>query len=341
MRLRKKMKQARQANGGLPIGRAAVVGLTLIILFILGGICIDSEFSKQKQNNLTAELTQVQATEPASDPQEPETLSPTHTTTFAATADVSSAEPQAEIVDQAGVPMVFVPAGKFTRGSKDGARDEGPEKIIYLDDYYIDKYEVTNARYAACVQAGMCTQPFGTSSVTREDYFNNPEFADYPVIFVSWNDANLYCQWREARLPSEAEWEKAARGSEELTFPWGNAISTGRANYNNITGDTSAVGSYPDGASPFGIMDMAGNVWEWVADWYDASYYLEIKLINPNGPAEGEDRVLRGGSWSSSWDYIRTTKRLNIYPENKTSSAGFRCANLRKKSGQAYLLVAA
>jgi formylglycine-generating enzyme required for sulfatase activity len=234
---------------------------------------------------------------------------------------------------------ILIPAGAFQMGcdannpAEDGCSHlwkipQLPLHTVYLDDYYINKYEVTNARYKACVDAGGCTVPQQSSSNTRPSYYGNADFDNYPVINVSWHQANAFCLWADKRLPTEAEWEKAARGHNDTRrYPWGNADPNSTLlNYDWNVRDTSAVGSYPDGASPYGVMDMAGNVGEWVNDWYDWIYYRASPGNNPQGPATGTSRVLRGGSCYGSVNGVRSALRRDLPPDNWNEVDGFRCA---------------
>ena len=236
-----------------------------------------------------------------------------------------------DYMDGYGVPMRFVPASEFQMGSSASASpEERPAHTVYLDDYYIDTYEVTNERYKSCVDAGVCQPPQGTGSVTRSEYYGSPEFDDFPVVYVDWDMAVAYCEWRGAHLPSEAQWEKAARGTDGRSYPWGEGIDSSLANYNYTAGETTQVGAYQDGQSPYGVFDMAGNVWEWVADWYDPDYYKTLGDVtnNPTGPSSGQFHVLRGGSWINEEDFVRTFTRgwneLEYFGEY--TDFGFRCA---------------
>ena len=243
--------------------------------------------------------------------------------------------------------QLFVPAGNLYMGGLDVLRDknEVPPHYVKMHEFWIDQVEVTNNMYSLCVTDGTCRPPFNRKSDNRKEYFGNPEFQDYPVILVTWYDANAYCQWAGRRLPTEAEWERAARGDDMRTFPWGDEPpNAGNSNTGNSVGDTSRVGSYPNGASPFGALDMTGNVWEWVADYYQADYYLFSPDENPGGPAEdgnGEHwRVIRGGSFQDTIFALRIPNRgYEVGPDPNVPSndpahyghssdlIGFRCAS--------------
>ena len=229
-----------------------------------------------------------------------------------------------------GMTMVYVPAGKFTMGSPDGVgeSDEHPQHQVYLDAYWIDQTEVTNAMYEKCVKDGGCTEPLSISSYYRKDsYYGNSQYADYPVIYVNWNQAHNYCEWAGRQLPTEAQWEKAARGTDGRTYPWGNeSPNIYLASFNGNVADTTEAGAYPDGASPYGALDMAGNVWEWVADW-DGDYPSGM-VSNPTGPVSGNARILRGGSGNLNANYIRSAVRFRNSPSSAYYLIGFRCACL-------------
>jgi len=253
--------------------------------------------------------------------------------------------------------MVYVQAGNFSMGSEDGDDDEQPVHEVYLDAYWIDKYEVTNHQFAQFVDAmdyETDAEKWGSSYVwTGSSWeevngadWSHPQgpssdsIADHPVVHVSWNDAVAYCEWAGGGLSTEAEWEKAARGTDERVYPWGNHSITGNlANYADANLDvdwadegendgyefTAPMGSYPSGASPYGVMDMAGNVYEWVADWYDGNYYSNSPAENPRGPDDGNMRILRGGSWSSVENLVRSAIRGWSGPDGSWINLGFRC----------------
>ena len=223
--------------------------------------------------------------------------------------------------------LVYVPKGEFTMGSENGDPDQSPVHKATLNAFFIDQTEVTNKHYAACVSAGVCASPFDTSSYKYDNYYGNPKFDNFPVVYVSWNDANTYCVWAQRRLPTEAEWEKAARGSKGGFYPWGNSAPNARLlSHRAKVGDVTAVGSYPDGASPYGAYDMAGNVWEWVNDWYGETYYKSSPSSSPLGPDTGEYRVLRGGSWYYASMDVHSAIRSGYYPSHAYYFLGFRCA---------------
>ena len=249
-----------------------------------------------------------------------------------------------DLLPEAPVPgdMTFIPAGEFQMGCDpihNGGypceSDELPLHTIYLDAYYMDVFEVTNIQYLECVASGSCTSPGSFSSKSRSSYYSNPDYADYPVIHVSWDQASAYCSWLGKRLPSEAEWEKAARGgSKTLAYPWGDqdtncTLANSWDNHSSTycIGDTNRVGSYPDGASEYNVFDMAGNVWEWVNDRYSSTYYRISPYRNPSGPTSGSGRVMRGGSWGSTWINLRASGRNYEGQGYSNEYIGFRCAD--------------
>ncbi|MFZ5911946.1 MAG: SUMF1/EgtB/PvdO family nonheme iron enzyme [Chloroflexota bacterium] len=259
---------------------------------------------------------------------------------------LSSATPPAQRASPVdGMPQVYVPAGTLRMGGLDvfaDRKDELPVHDVALDAFWLDQLEVTNAMYLLCVQAGVCSPPADWASDKRPSYFNVEEFKDYPVVHVTWEQAGAYCAWAGRRLPTEAEWERAARGDDFRNFPWGDEPpSAVYANFDRLARDTSRVGSYPAGASPFGALDMAGNVWEWVADYYAIEYYKASPGVNPLGPETSSTnlRVIRGGSFQDEWMDLRVSKRgaeLGPDPDARysapdragkhSSKIGFRCA---------------
>ena len=228
--------------------------------------------------------------------------------------------------------MVCVPKGEFLMGSSDEDRiaydREKPQHTVYLDAYWIDQTEVTNAQYAQCVESGACSLSGRSASQSFPDYYGNSQFDNFPVIFVSFQDAVDYCTWAERTLPTEAQWEKAARGTDGRIYPWGNNQPDNTLlNYNGYLGDVTAVGSYPSGISPYGALDMAGNALEWTADYYHDFYYtFYTSWPNPTGPKSGYNRVQRGGYWDNGPWSVRTTMRVSEDPNNRALYEGFRCA---------------
>ena len=202
-----------------------------------------------------------------------------------------------------------------------------PAHAVYVDAFYIDKFEVTNEMYDACVYAVECRKPMQEGSVTRTTYFSNPVFANYPVIYVDWKMAKAYCEWRGARLPTEAEWEKAARDTDERIYPWGSEeLDCSYANSAGCVGDTTPVDQHEKGLSPYGIYGMAGNVWEWTSTL--AGLYPYDAIDGREDPDASGKRIARGGSWHAfgSSGNVRTDIRFEADPGYYGAYVGIRCA---------------
>jgi formylglycine-generating enzyme required for sulfatase activity len=260
------------------------------------------------------------------------------------------------IIDSKNAEMVLVIAGDFTIGSNDRNslkeckkyrsdcqenwfKDESPSRVVYLDSFYIDKYEVSNVLYKACEESGLCKLPVRLNSKLRVNYYRDQQFDNYPVVYVDWNMANTFCQWRGGYLPSEAQWEKAARGTNGNTYPWGNDFLEGAVNFCDKTcvsngvnntyddgyADTAPVDEYPQGISSYNAYNMSGNVWEWVADWY-AVYPGGDPIGSPYFEPEKTYRVIRGGSLDSTIDLLRAANRDPRKPVDADNTIGFRCA---------------
>ena len=252
-----------------------------------------------------------------------------------------------EDANQAGIAeMVLIPAGEFEYGAPQGTstglseeedglkQSEGTNKV-YLSSYYIDRYEVSNSQYKLCQDAGVCTEPYDVTSIMYQNYYNNATYAGFPVIWVSYNQAATFCQWAGKKLPTEAQWEKAARGKTMRTYPWGDDkpesnIESTQANYTALFGDVTSVIWGEEGASPFGVYNMAGNVAEWTDTWYDIdSYYKKDggSATDPEGPSDSptQEKVIRGGSWVSLEDEITTYSRDKAFPNYRYYNLGFRC----------------
>jgi formylglycine-generating enzyme required for sulfatase activity len=232
--------------------------------------------------------------------------------------------------------MRYVPGGTFQMGSAEtdplAQQDEIPQHTVRLSSFWIDQTEVTNAQFALCVEAGACQPPFRPALDKYQGYYESETYADYPVINVSWEHAWNYCNWVDGTLPTEAQWEYAARGPENRVYPWGDEPPDETLlNYDRVVSDTTRVGSYPEGASWCGGLDMAGNVWEWTADWYRT--YSPEPQVDPIGPNRGIGHVLRGGSWYDDESFVRAANRYVVreaYRDYVTPLAygfgvGFRC----------------
>ncbi|MBM4132499.1 MAG: formylglycine-generating enzyme family protein [Nitrospira sp.] len=236
-----------------------------------------------------------------------------------------------------GAPMVVIPEGEFLMGSNDGAGNERPEHKVWLKRYAIDQYEVTINLYAKFLESAKRGPPptWDDEAVTSA--------GNRPAVGLTWPDAEAYCKWVGKRLPTEAEWEKAARGTDGRRYPWGHMQPfVDIANYNRGVWVSDAItlvpvtsglegmsvrhGTKEGGKSPYGLFHMAGNAAEWVADWYDREYYQKSPARNPTGPAAGEKRVIRGGSWADVPTGIRATVRISAEPEFQDRTIGVRCA---------------
>jgi formylglycine-generating enzyme required for sulfatase activity len=249
-----------------------------------------------------------------------------------------------------GATLVYVPAGRFTMGLTPSQGQfllnlcsqllsecetrlyleySSPAHTVQMDGFWIGQTEVSNAMYAQCVRDGSCSLPRRSRSGTRDLYYDSPNYANYPVIYVNWYAADTYCNWAGGSLPTEAQWEYAARGSGGWIFPWGDtAPDADQANIHRLQEDLTSVDAYPAGASPFGALNMTGNVWEWVADWWLPDAYTKASsLVNPTGPSSSQDyKVGKGGSfwWSSG----AGSPGIHDYyaPDQDGSAVGFRCA---------------
>ncbi|MEW5941432.1 MAG: SUMF1/EgtB/PvdO family nonheme iron enzyme [Chloroflexota bacterium] len=269
------------------------------------------------QTSTAAEATSTDAPPMLQNQSQP----PASTPTDAPAATLTPTLLPSEIIDSKGVGMRYVPPGVFIMGSDSDNADERPAHEVYLDGYYMDTFEVTNARYRACVNAWACEPP----KIMTD--FNVPAYDNYPVVYVDWDMAKAYCEWRDADLPTEAQWEKAARGTDGRYYPWGAGINCNLANSSGCVGHLVPVGSYPRGVSPYGLFDMAGNVSEWVLDWYLETYYQISPFENPLGPDTGIYRVIRDGTFEGlDIRLVRTTIRSRYDPTKSADHLGFRCA---------------
>jgi len=351
IKIRQQVKSEKPASKKIPVIKIVAGAFGLLLMFSVGWLAFN-QFGFDGATNLspifvpTGTVTSVSASSPVP------SFTPKATFTFTPSPTSTDAPLLPEIVDGYDVEMVLVPEGEFRMGfgsqvsgyqiwpdgSRHGPRIEdahAPVHSVFLDNYYIDKYEVTNSQYQECVSAASCETPTQTDSYTSSSYFGDPEHDQFPVIYVSQKMASTFCEWRNARLPTEAEWEKAARGTDERIYTWGNEPST--CDHANIArsrpcvGDTTSVGAYSKDISPYGAYDMTGNVQEWISDWFSEDYYENSPTNNPIGPEETTGKVApRGGTWG----YIRPIEfsnrlflRGSIFSPDTTSMViGFRCA---------------
>jgi eukaryotic-like serine/threonine-protein kinase len=330
---------------GLGIGLAGFICLASLVT---GGLAAVKWLGANTGATATLTETTIPQTEPAPvDSSTPTDSFVASTPTLELPTDTPTAAPDAGRVSPTdGMSLLYVPAGEFPMGGNVSRFDQSkPEHTIYLDAFWIDKIEVTNAMFS---QFASQTGYVGELEKQGITWFYNGSWydrsgagwrnpfgpgtnldgrADYPVIQVSWNDAVAYCTWVGRRLPTEAEWEKAARGSSGYLYPWGNTPpSSNLANYGGQIGDIVRVGSYPENISPYGALDMAGNVYEWVADYFSITYYASSPPSNPTGPSSGRSKVMRGGSWQLEADRLLTYEREASPPSAGNSNLGFRCA---------------
>lgn len=315
-----------------PLGLILGVGTFLLVCLVIGALAavlggpplMNALFGGATEPATEAAATSTVEAEdtvipPTDAPTEEPTLAPTDAPTEVP-SETPTPEPTAITVPPG---MALLPAGTFAMGAASG--DSAPVHDVALDAFFLDEFEVTNQRYQACVDAGACTLPASRSSFTRAGYFSDPAFSQYPVVNVSWDQAQAFCAFEGKRLPTEAEWEYAAGSARSQPYPWGAGFDASRTTV--TAGDTQPVGSFAAGASTQGIHDMAGNVLEWVADWYQSDYYLESPASNPPGPAAGTQKVMRGGSFGNPDPTVYlSTRRFRRAPQSGDVDIGFRCA---------------
>ncbi len=338
-------KQARRTSPPmmLYVGVGAAVVVVIGVLLV-GAILLSRGASGGGTQEVLA--TDIAGTEDAIVAQVTNTPKPAPTSTAAplvststpipAIVDTPTPGPTATPLPQTtflrGVQMLLVPGGTFTMGRAGTYPNEAPPHEVYLDPYYIDQTEVTNLYYRACVQEGGCEMPEFITVQVWDNYFGLDRFNNYPVAYISWPEAQNYCRWRGGSLPTEAQWEKAARfdpatGNEQDLFPWGNTVPTlYYANFGAEIGRPEPVGARPAGASPVGAYDLSGNMIEWVYDWYQDNFYEHSPHDNPTGPVTGTDKILRGGWWGENGAQIGVTYRDYIGPGTKQNYIGFRCS---------------
>lgn len=310
-----------QFNIDPKIALRVFLGIAVLLGIILGAPRLAIYFSEIEFLMLfptsTSTFTETFTPSPPNITFTPALPTKTNKPSFSPTLQFTVTPLSAEITDAMGVRMHLVSAGTFTMG--DGSNNAKPAHNVYLASYYMDVYEVTNAAYKICVDDGICKSP------NDKKQYSDLEYAERPVVYVNWNMAKTYCEWRDVRLPTEAEWEKSALGTNRRSYPWGNDISCDKANYYVCNIGITAVGSYESGKSPYGLYDMAGNVWEWVSSLYKPYPYDANDGREDMSSSGG--RVLRGGSWINDFDYgARSAYRNEFLPDFFNGFVGFRCA---------------
>ena len=312
-----------------------VIGGLLILSFLIwGGSKLLNNLpvspSTTSVSNPTEAITSQSLGTPVSQSTKTDTPLPTRTSiplTQTAIPGISNLGIGSTMTGKDGMTLLYVPAGEFTMGSIFGS-DEKPVHKVSLDAFWIDQTEVTVRMYSSCVEVGVCKEPTLQRSESHPNYYGNPRYDHHPVIYIDWNMAKTYCEWVDRLLPSEAEWEKAARGDDARTYPWGNvAPNVSLLNYRKLMVDVTEVGRFPYGKSVYGALDMAGNVSEWVADWYSDTYYASSPISNPSGPDSGQYRVLRGGSFLHINQLeVSSSHRELADPTGSSYNWGFRCS---------------
>jgi formylglycine-generating enzyme required for sulfatase activity len=262
------------------------------------------------------------------------TVTPYEKPTSEATAEVESVAESTPGEEPIPSEMVAIAAGPFVRGTEHGGFDERPTRTIHLDEFLIDRFEVTNHQYQQFVVATGHRKPGLPSRYAKSG--GKMRGTNQPIVYVSWDDADEYCRWKGKRLPTEAEWEKAMRGTDGRLWPWGDKEQPDGANWARVKDGyevSARIGTFQIDKSPYGVMDGAGNVMEWVADWYDETYYKSSPDRNPPSPEYGTYRVLRGGSYTTTGADVRITSRSKMMPDFRDETIGFRCAS-SASSGQ-------
>lgn len=336
----REMPQLKSKRRGREIQRRVFLGLASVFMILVVSMLAIAYFNQRQLEGGSVEAatatteSQVIAALTAVAP----TITSTPNPTLGPTAT------PAPLISRSGMRMIYMPGGVFRYGNNDGERDEAPSILVNIDPYYIDETEVTNQQYRQCVESNRC-EPLSNGATYHDDYnWRSTAWDEYPAIYVTWEMADNFCDWRGARLPTEAEWERAAGYDpfvlKRTLYPWGEEFDGTRLNYCDSNcpradrdfeysdgfGDTAPVGSFPEGASPIGTFDMLGNVKEWVDDWYDRDYYEQAPPQNPRGPATGDAKVVRGGSWFSGPEDLLITTRDRIDPNVPLATVGFRCA---------------